>query len=124
MATKAKKSRGIKRTCQNEECGVRFYDLERDPIICPMCGSEYVIAHAPEPPAKEEVEPKPDPNAAKAEGEDSETPAEEELVDTEADAAVADDDDNAADDTFLEDDEEENGDVSGLLGGDKPKAVE
>jgi uncharacterized protein (TIGR02300 family) len=29
----------MKRTCQG--CGVRFYDLLRDPIYCPKCGSLY-----------------------------------------------------------------------------------
>ena len=28
---------GTKRTCQS--CGARFYDLQRDPIICPKCGA-------------------------------------------------------------------------------------
>ncbi len=118
MATK--KARGIKRTCQNSDCGVRFYDLERDPIICPICGTEYVVAHAPQSVAKEE-EPKPEPAPAPADTEnEEETAPEDELVDAEADAVVADDDNN--DDTFLEEDEEDGGDVSGLIGGDKPKA--
>jgi uncharacterized protein (TIGR02300 family) len=30
---------GLKRTCQS--CGARFYDLHRDPIICPKCASVY-----------------------------------------------------------------------------------
>ncbi len=30
---------GMKRTCQG--CGVRFYDLQRDPIICPKCATVY-----------------------------------------------------------------------------------
>lgn len=30
---------GIKRTCQH--CGARFYDLARDPIVCPKCGHEH-----------------------------------------------------------------------------------
>jgi hypothetical protein len=34
--------RGTKRTCQNEECGVRFYDLMRNPIACPICHSPFV----------------------------------------------------------------------------------
>ena len=34
-------SRGTKRTCTS--CGERFYDLDRDPIICPACD----FAHAP-----------------------------------------------------------------------------
>ena len=34
--------RGTKRTCHNEECGARFYDLNRDPIACPICQSAFV----------------------------------------------------------------------------------
>ncbi len=29
---------GGKRTCLN--CGTRFYDMQRSPIVCPKCGSE------------------------------------------------------------------------------------
>lgn len=35
--------RGTKRTCQNDACGARFYDLNRDPIECPVCGAAYVL---------------------------------------------------------------------------------
>ena len=31
--------RGIKRICQG--CGALYYDLEKDPIICPKCGTEF-----------------------------------------------------------------------------------
>ena len=34
-ATLAKPEWGMKRTCA--ACGARFYDLKRDPIICPKC---------------------------------------------------------------------------------------
>lgn len=34
----AKAEWGTKRTCTT--CGARFYDLQRDPIICPKCGAE------------------------------------------------------------------------------------
>ena len=30
---------GIKRTCQS--CGAHFYDLQKDPIICPKCATVY-----------------------------------------------------------------------------------
>lgn len=30
---------GVKRTCQN--CGSRFYDLQRSPATCPKCGSVF-----------------------------------------------------------------------------------
>ena len=39
-----KAARGTKRTCQ--ACEVRFYDLLRDPIVCPSCGALYVLAQA------------------------------------------------------------------------------
>jgi uncharacterized protein (TIGR02300 family) len=31
----AKREWGVKRTCTS--CGARFYDLRRDPVICPKC---------------------------------------------------------------------------------------
>jgi uncharacterized protein (TIGR02300 family) len=34
--------RGTKRVCQ--ACEVRFYDLSRDPVLCPSCGAQYVSA--------------------------------------------------------------------------------
>ena len=52
MADKA--ARGTKRTCQNGTCGSRFYDLGRSPIVCPICGSTYAIAHGPAEPEREE----------------------------------------------------------------------
>ncbi len=30
---------GMKRTCQS--CGAHFYDLRKDPIICPKCATVY-----------------------------------------------------------------------------------
>ncbi len=35
----AKPEWGVKRTCQS--CGAVFYDLRRDPITCPKCGTEH-----------------------------------------------------------------------------------
>ena len=35
----AKPEWGSKRVCQS--CEVRFYDLRRDPIICPSCGTKF-----------------------------------------------------------------------------------
>ena len=34
-----KAARGTKRVCQ--ACEVRFYDLMREPIVCPSCGAHY-----------------------------------------------------------------------------------
>jgi uncharacterized protein (TIGR02300 family) len=115
MATN--KDRGTKRTCQNGECGARFYDLNRSPVVCPICGTKYTIAHsttaaaavAPPAPRKVKREEFVEPAvAAEAETEDA-------LVDVEADEA----DDAAApeaDETFLEE-EEEDGNVADIVGG-------
>lgn len=35
----AKPNWGLKRMCQS--CGARFYDLGKDPILCPKCGTEF-----------------------------------------------------------------------------------
>jgi uncharacterized protein (TIGR02300 family) len=35
-----KATRGTKRVCQ--ACAARFYDLSRDPIVCPSCGAHHV----------------------------------------------------------------------------------
>ncbi len=47
----SKQERGTKRKCQ--ECEVKFYDLNRDPIICPSCGATFII---PEDNPSQEVE--------------------------------------------------------------------
>ncbi len=122
MSTKAQ--RCTKRTCQNAECGSRFYDLNRDPIVCPICSSEYALAAAPavlaaappaaerkaqRPVAKKPVFPvegvKPE-DAPDAEGD-------EVLADVEGDAEPA----AADDETFLEEEEEDGSDMTGIIGG-------
>lgn len=40
---------GIKRLCT--ECGVKFYDLLKNPIVCPKCGANYAVV-APTPKGK------------------------------------------------------------------------
>ncbi|MEZ5856513.1 MAG: TIGR02300 family protein [Hyphomicrobiaceae bacterium] len=120
MADKA--LRGTKRTCQSGSCGERFYDLNRDPIVCPICGHEYVIAHGPAEPAREEAARRParklEPAAAgPIAGDAPEVDADDALadvdVDVDGDDAIADGDDE----TFLEDEEDEGGDVTGIVGG-------
>src|SRR5262245_50646382 len=41
----AKPELGIKRQCGN--CGAKFYDLAKSPIVCPKCGTVYEVAAAP-----------------------------------------------------------------------------
>jgi len=117
MATK--QARGTKRTCQN--CEERFYDLDRDPIVCPFCGSKYIIASSPTALAALQAEQREQMNkkvkkAPVADEADGELPAaegEEALVDVEADDTAGGDEDE----TFLEEEEEEGGDVSNIIGG-------
>jgi uncharacterized protein (TIGR02300 family) len=40
-----KAERGTKRVCQS--CGSKFYDLNRDPIVCPICQTVYQVSGAP-----------------------------------------------------------------------------
>jgi uncharacterized protein (TIGR02300 family) len=35
---------GVKRTCTS--CRARFYDLGRDPVVCPKCGAELDLSEA------------------------------------------------------------------------------
>ena len=114
MATK--QDRGMKRTCQNGECGARFYDLNHSPITCPICGSAYKIASSPTALAAVQAEEKAPRKVKKEEVVEkvvAEGEAEEALADVEADEAVAEDEDE----TFLEEEEEEGGDVSNIIGG-------
>jgi uncharacterized protein (TIGR02300 family) len=116
MATK--QARGTKRTCQNNECGSRFYDLNRKPIVCPICEQPYVIASAPYTP---EVVAE-DTSKAKKEFADGDAlaPTDPAAADTESLTDVAEAEDAVAaedDETFLEEEEEDGGDVSGIIGG-------
>ncbi len=114
MAT-TKQARGTKRTCQSDECGARFYDLNRDPIVCPICGTIYVIASGPvgvlfkdEEKAQRKVK------KETAKDDEAADDAVEEEIDDIEDADTVDED---ADDTFLEDEEEDGGDMSNIVGG-------
>jgi uncharacterized protein (TIGR02300 family) len=121
MATK--QARGTKRTCQSSECGARFYDLNRIPVTCPICGSIYELASSPLAVAaavsddkagrrsrkSDYVEKSPVDATADADAETDDALPE---IEEEDDAIAADEDE-----TFLEEEEEEGGDVSNIIGG-------
>jgi len=50
-------NRGTKRRCPH--CGAAFYDLDRDPVVCPKCHTPYVEAQRP--PARPASRPRPAP---------------------------------------------------------------
>jgi len=125
MSDKAaiKLERGIKRTCQNPDCGARFYDLNREPITCPICNTVYAIALQlpPQPPARPASRPLKRP-APVSHAPKEEVPTEEDvelgaLEGEEEPVPVAEDDD-----TFIEEVDEDSTDVSGIL--DAPAAGE
>ncbi|HKB21191.1 MAG TPA: TIGR02300 family protein [Methyloceanibacter sp.] len=130
----SKPARGTKRVCPS--CGARFYDLNRTPIVCPVCQSVYQVTPPPtrrgeraQPVETRKVE-EPEAEAPVLEGPEiisleeaeegaSDVPAEEdeEIGDLGEEAAEipAGDDENA----FLEEEEEGEADMSGIVGGDK-----
>ena len=130
----SKPARGTKRVCPS--CGARFYDLNRTPIVCPVCQSVYQVT----PPPTRRGERAQPVEMRKAEEPEAEAPApkgpeiisleeaeegasdvraeeDEEIVDLGEEAAdiPAGDDENA----FLEEEEEGEADVSDIVGGDK-----
>ena len=74
---------GIKRTCLG--CGKRFYDMQRNPIVCPSCDAPFEISppgRTRRPRAAVEVAPAPAPetpveSTAEAEGEEAKPVANE-----------------------------------------------
>ena len=116
----AKAELGTKRQCQN--CGAKFFDLNKDPIICPKCGTIFQGAAAARarPAAKPEEEETELPTPA---GVDIVSLDEVEAGEEKAAVPVVDDidveeADDAPDDPFLEEEEEDDDDVSNLIDGD------
>src|SRR4026207_1652690 len=136
----SKPARGTKRVCPS--CGARFYDLNRTPIVCPVCQSVYQVT----PPPTRRGE-RAQPEARKVEEQEAQAPVLEgpEIISLEdaeegtsdgppAEGAESRDDggegvavgDGAAEipagddeNAFLEEEEEGEADVSGIVGGDK-----
>jgi uncharacterized protein (TIGR02300 family) len=132
----AKPELGTKRLCGS--CGAKFYDLSKDPIICPKCETVFhpvvytstrtrpgPVAAAPVAPLVPEAAEAPEAadvemvslEEADAEGGGAKKAAAGDVDATEDDVEVA--DDGAEDDTFLETDEDEGDDVSDIVGGER-----
>lgn len=121
---------GTKRTCPS--CATRFYDLLKNPIVCPKCGANFVAAAIL--PSKSDLPPSaiPQPKPREVESDDMEV-ADVELVSLEdAEAPDVADDETAGiedvdlgddageegeEDAFLVEEEEDGDNVSGLLDG-------
>ncbi len=131
-----KAERGTKRVCQS--CGSKFYDLNRDPITCPMCQSVYQVAASASratggnnldadddavlDSGRSGLEFVPLDEVAAREGEDLPDIAGDEIGDVGGDEDEA--LDTAGDDeTFLEAEDEGEADVSGFVSGGKDDEV-
>jgi uncharacterized protein (TIGR02300 family) len=138
----AKPELGTKRLCAN--CGAKFYDLSKDPIHCPKCGTVHVVAPVvtraarPEPapvvprpaaPVEEVAVPEPQEietvslEEADAEVQGTKKPATSE-TEAEEEVEIEETLDDDADDTFIEEQEEEDADVTDIIGGDIPTEEE
>jgi uncharacterized protein (TIGR02300 family) len=117
----AKPELGLKRQCMS--CGAKFYDLNKDPAVCPKCGTVFqattlsrvaapVIARAA---PEEEVE-------IESAGPELVSLDEVEAGEAEKDIPIDDEidvgEDVADDDTFLEEEEEGEDDVADLIDGE------
>jgi uncharacterized protein (TIGR02300 family) len=114
----AKPELGAKRQCQN--CGAKFFDLNKDPIVCPKCGTVFQGAPRARMAAKDEeedVELTTPPGVDVVSLEEVEA-AEEKVPETAMDDVIEDESADAADDPFLEEEEEDDDDVSNLIDGD------
>ncbi|GEP06230.1 TIGR02300 family protein [Methylobacterium oxalidis] len=115
---------GIKRQCMS--CGAKFYDLDRDPAVCPKCGTVYqavatsrIAAPALAARSTTEDEEETDDKGPEMVSLD-EVEAAEDDVDTSTDDDAGDDADSgdSDDDTFLEEEDTGDDDVSDLIDGD------
>jgi uncharacterized protein (TIGR02300 family) len=113
----AKPELGAKRQCQT--CATKFYDLNRDPIVCPKCGAVFhlepisrTVARSPE---EEEVETNKEEAEVVSLGDVEENEDKGAAIEIDEDEIDAGDE---ADDTFLEEEEGEDDDVTDLIDGD------
>ena len=100
----AKPEWGVKRACL--ACGTRFYDMRKDPIVCPSCGANFDVETIFRP--RRSRAPADEPAAAStAAAEPSKEAANDDDIDKElaalADDSMVDDDSDDDDDSALED---------------------
>jgi len=124
----AKPELGTKRLCTN--CGAKFYDLNKDPIVCPKCHTALELAASPprgRPDAAAARAPVPQqpeeevvaPETAEAEFvslEEADAEAQgkkEEVVEGAEEVEI---EDEGMDDTFIEEQEEGDEDVTDIIG--------
>ena len=116
----AKPELGAKRQCQN--CGAKFFDLNKDPIVCPKCGTIFqgagARASAPPPRWKtRKTRPSRRPASSWSRSTRSRRARRRPSSPSVEDIDVE-DDEAEPDDPFLEEEEEDDDDVTALIDGD------
>lgn len=118
---------GTKRAC--EACGGKFYDLNKNPVVCPLCGHSYdptaastliapvaEVAPVQDPPEKDDDETSKDENEISLDDivEEDGDGSDDELAEFDDGAVLVDDEENdnlledeAGDDEFMEGDDED-----------------
>ncbi len=114
----AKPELGAKRQCQ--ACGAKFFDLNKDPIVCPKCGTVFQGAARVRAAAKEDEEETElsTPAGVDVVSLDEVEAGEEKAVETAVEDIDVEEAGDTEDDSFLEEEEEEDDDVSNLIDGD------
>ena len=122
----AKPELGIKRLCAS--CGVKFYDLNKTPIVCPKCSTVYELTlprgksdgprgtqpvAAPAEPEAAEVETVSLEEADAEAAGSSKADVPESVDDIETDETIEDEDDDS---TFIPEEEEGEDDVADIIG--------
>ncbi|MFZ4789059.1 MAG: TIGR02300 family protein [Beijerinckiaceae bacterium] len=115
----AKPDLGTKRQCLS--CGSKYYDLGKDPAVCPRCGTIYQPAVALRSRAEAKVVDEDEEVEVEIDAPELISLEEAEVEESEKDPVIDDveiDDDIDADDDFLAEEEEGDDDVSALIDGD------
>jgi len=115
----AKPELGLKRQCQN--CGAKFFDLNKNPIVCPKCETVFVapaISRAAARPAAAEDSDEADVAPVELVSLEDADAGEEKVAAPSADDIEIEDDDPAADAAFLEEEEDDADNVEDLIDGD------
>ncbi|WP_299476218.1 TIGR02300 family protein [uncultured Roseibium sp.] len=119
----AKPELGTKRLCPS--CGAKYYDLHRDPITCPKCGTIFETVMTTRAAKAAKVEEKPEeeeeeedtaaPEIVTLEEADAEAEGSDDVPDLEGDDDVEiESDESDDDDVFLEDEDEDEDSVPGI----------
>jgi uncharacterized protein (TIGR02300 family) len=119
--TVAKPDLGTKRQCLS--CGTKFYDLAKDPIVCPRCGATFqpaMLARRAEPVKQVEEEDEIEleavgPEIISLEDADAEETVKDDVIEGVEDDVDVDVD---VDDDFLAEEEEGDDDVADLIDGE------